>query len=95
MAAITWYELAWLARRGRISVSLPIGTWLGRLARSVRTVALSPSIAATAVSLPHTFPSDPADRLIYATAVEQGWKLVTKDDRLRLHRGAPSATTIW
>ncbi len=95
MAAITWYELGWLARQGRISVSLPIGTWLDQLARSVRTVALSPSIAATAVSLPRTFPGDPADRLIHATAVEHRWKLVTKDDRLRRHRGSPTATTTW
>ena len=95
VAAITWYELAWLARHGRISVAQPIGSWLGALARSVRTVALSPAIAATAVSLPETFPSDPADRLIYATAVENGWSLVTKDSRLRRHRGSPSVPTIW
>lgn len=95
VAAITWYELAWLARHGRISVALPIGSWLGTLARSVRTVALSPAIAATAVSLPETFPSDPADRLIYATAVESGWPLVTKDARIRSHRGSPSVPTIW
>ncbi len=95
VAAITWYELGWLARRGRISVSLPVGTWLRHLASSVRTVALSPSIAAIAVALPHTFPSDPADRLIYATAVEHGWPLVTKDDRLRQHRGSPAVPTIW
>lgn len=95
VAAISWYELGWLAMRGRISVSLPVGTWLGQLARSVRTAALTPAIAATAVALPHTFVGDPADRLIYATAVEHGWGLVTKDDRLRRHRGSPSAPTIW
>lgn len=95
VAAITWYELGWLAVRGRISVGLPVGTWLGQLASSVRTAALTPAIAATAVGLPHTFPGDPADRLIYATAVEHGWRLVTKDDRLRRHSGAPSVPTIW
>lgn len=95
VAAITWYELGWLAVRGRISVSLPVGTWLGQLAESVRTAALTPAIAATAVGLPHTFPGDPADRLIYATAVEHGWRLVTKDDRMRRHRGSPYAPTIW
>ena len=95
VAAITWYELGWLARRGRISVSLPIGTWLGHLAGSVRTAALSPAVAATAVALPDTFTGDPADRLIYATAVEHGWRLVTKDDRLRRHRGSPAVPTIW
>ena len=95
VAAISWYELGWLAVRGRISVQLPVGTWLGSLASSVRTAALTPAIAATAVALPRSFPGDPADRLIYATAVEHGWRLVTKDDRLRRHRGSPSAPTVW
>ena len=95
VAAITWYELGWLARKGRIGVSLPIGTWLGHLAGAVRTAALSPAIAATAVALPDTFVGDPADRIIYATAVEHGWRLVTKDDRLRRHRGSPVVPTIW
>lgn len=95
VAAITWYELAWLARHGRISVSLPIGAWLADLARSVRTVALSPAIAATAAALPTSFPSDPADRLIYATAIEHGRHLVTKDSRLRRYRASPAVRTIW
>lgn len=95
VAAISWYELAWLAQHGRISVTLPVGRWLETLARSVRTVSLAPSIAATAIGLPRGFPSDPADRLIYATAVEHGWQLVTKDARLRGHRGSPSVLTIW
>lgn len=95
VAAITWYELGWLARRGRISVSLPIGRWLGQLAESVRAAVSSPSVASIAASLPDTFPGDPADRLIYATAVEHGWSLVAKDDRMRRHRGSPSAPTVW
>ena len=95
VAAVTWYELAWLAHHGRITVDLSLDTWLSGLARSVRTVALSPSIAATAVRLPETFPSDPADRLIYATAIEHGWPLVTKDAPLRRHKGTPAARTIW
>ena len=95
VAAITWYELAWLARHGRIRVSRPIGAWLGLLARSVRTAPLTPAIAASAVGLPPTFPSDPADRVIYATAVKHGWQLVTKDARLRHHRDSPSVLTIW
>jgi PIN domain nuclease of toxin-antitoxin system len=35
------------------------------------------------VSLPSSFPGDPADRLVYATAVEHGCLLVTKDHRQR------------
>ena len=94
VADITWFELAWLAEHERIVVSIPIASWLRQLANQVRTIPISPSIANTAVGLPSTFPGDPADRLIYATAVEHGWRLVTKDQRLRGHRH-PHPVTVW
>jgi len=94
VASITWFELAWLAEHDRIRVSIPIRTWLEGLAGEVRTVGTTPAVAASAVGLPASFRGDPADRLIYATAVEQGWKLVTKDRRLRNHR-APRPMTVW
>jgi PIN domain nuclease of toxin-antitoxin system len=94
VAAITWFELAWLARRERIVVTIPIRSWLEHLAAQVRTVPLTPAIAATAVSLPSTFPGDPADRLIYATAIEHGWRLITKDRKLRTHRH-PKPLALW
>lgn len=94
VAAISWFELAWLARHERIAVTVPIRSWLERLSSDLRTVSVSPAIADTAVALPSSFPGDPADRLIYATAVEQGWQLVTKDRRLRDHRHA-RAIALW
>ena len=94
IADITWFELAWLARHERIVVTIPIAAWLGRLATQVRTVAVTPAIANTAVALPSSFPGDPADRLIYATAIENGWLLVTKDLRLREHRH-PHPVAVW
>ncbi len=94
VAAITWFELAWLAQHQRIIVSIPVRSWLEQLSASVRTVGITPAIAASAVALPSTFPNDPADRLIYATAVEHGWQLVTKDGRLRRHRH-PRPMTVW
>jgi PIN domain nuclease of toxin-antitoxin system len=94
VAGITWYELAWLATHGRIAVAMPVGSWLEQLATQVRTVGVTPAIASTAVSLPASFPSDPADRLIYATAVEQGCSLVTKDRQMREHRH-PRKVTLW
>jgi len=86
VAAISWWELAWMARHERISVAIPVRSWLERLAAQLRTVSVSPAIADTAVSLPSSFPGDPADRMIYATAIEHGWRLVTKDRQLRDHR---------
>lgn len=83
VAAITWFELAWLARHERIVVGIPTRSWLDQLATQLRTIAITPAIADTAVSLPASFPGDPADRMIYATAVEHGMPLVTKDARLR------------
>lgn len=94
VASISWFELAWLAENERIVVSVPVRSWLDDLAGDVRTVALTPAVAATAVALPSSFPGDPADRLIYATAVEHGWRLVTKDRRLRDHRH-PRPVTVW
>lgn len=94
VSGITWYELAWLAAHGRIRIDEPVGAWLRGLSASVRTVGITPAIAGRAAALASTFPGDPADRLIYATAVEQGWRLVTKDRRLRDH-DHPSPVTLW
>jgi PIN domain nuclease of toxin-antitoxin system len=94
VSSISWFELAWLARHDRITVSMPIRSWLEGLAEEIRTVGVTPAIADSAVTLPPSFPGDPADRLIYATAVEHGWQLVTKDRRLRSHRH-PRPLTFW
>lgn len=94
VASITWFELAWLATHERIAVSIPIQAWLDGLSAQVRTVGTTPSIAVAAVSPPRTFPGDPVDRLIYATAVEHGWPLITKDQRLRDHRH-PTPIVVW
>lgn len=94
VADISWFELAWLARHDRIVVTIPIAAWLQKLAAQVRTIPVTPAIAHTAVSLPSSFPGDPADRLIYATAIEQGWPLITKDHGLRRHRH-PRPVAVW
>lgn len=94
VASISWFELAWLASRERIVVTIPARAWLDQLAEQVRTVGITPAIASTAASLPSSFPGDPADRLIYATAIERGWSLVTKDERLRGHL-YPRQITVW
>jgi PIN domain nuclease of toxin-antitoxin system len=74
----------------------------GRPGASTRGASITSSIAAhlnrapahVLRALPASFAGDPADRLIYATAVEHGWPLVTKDRRLRNHRH-PRPVTVW
>ena len=94
VSAITWFELAWLAAHERVIVTIPVRSWLEQLADGLQTLRVTPAIAATAVALPSSFPGDPADRLVYATAVEHGCLLVTKDHRLRRHRH-PRPVTVW
>lgn len=94
VAAVSWYELAWLARHGRIALNIPIRSWLEGLGAQVRTIGVSPAIADAAVALPDSFPGDPADRQIYATAIEQGVKLVTKDGAIAEH-DRPRSLVVW
>lgn len=94
IAAVSWYELAWLAENGRIRLSLPVRAWFDELASGVSTLPLTPAIAATAAELPRSFPRDPSDRIIYATAIEEGLRLVTRDERLLGHPH-PRRIAIW
>ena len=94
VAAVSWWELAWLASHDRIRVIRPIRSWLEGLAADVHTLGITPAIAETAAALPRSFPGDPCDRLIYATAIEHGARLVTKDERMRAHRH-PRPITLW
>jgi PIN domain nuclease of toxin-antitoxin system len=59
VAGITWFELAWLADHDKIVLDVPVRSWLDGLAADVRTIPVSPAIAATAVDLPGSFPGDP------------------------------------
>lgn len=91
---ISWWELAWLAEHGRIVLAVPVRSWLEELARGIRTLPVTQAIADTAARLPASFPGDSADRLIYATALEHGCPLVTKDRRLHRHRH-PRRVAVW
>lgn len=94
VAAISWFELAWLARHERIVVNVPIRSWLEGLAAQLKTIGVTPAIADTATALPSSFPGDPADRLIYATAIEHNFRLVTKDKAILTHPG-PRSLAVW
>jgi PIN domain nuclease of toxin-antitoxin system len=91
---ISWFEIAWLVQGARIEGVRRLDRWMAALSDEVRSVPISPQIATVAAALPAAFPRDPADRIIYATALENGWPLVTKDERIRAYR-ADQLTMIW
>jgi PIN domain nuclease of toxin-antitoxin system len=94
VSGITWYELAALVRRERITLSDPFPVFASAIAQRVRTVGISWTVAESAAALPSTFPGDPADRIIYATAQVNGWKLITRDGRMHEHDRARSVV-VW
>jgi PIN domain nuclease of toxin-antitoxin system len=93
--AICCWELAMLVVKGRIALGRDTRTWIRQALGQPGIVALplSPKVAVDAALLDRDeFEGDPADRLIYATARDQGSPLVTRDARLRAFdpRG-----TVW
>ena len=84
IAAISLWEVALLASRGRIVLGKSIGLWLKEaLAEPGPTIdPLSPQIAIESYALPEAFHRDPADRLIVATARVANATLMTRDRRI-------------
>ena len=94
VASATLFELARMAAEGKITTVRPPAEWLkGLVAESAVTVCeLTTDIAAVAAYLPPTFPSDPFDRIIAATAIVERLALVTSDTRIQRSR---VVHTIW
>jgi PIN domain nuclease of toxin-antitoxin system len=92
VAAITLWELAWLAENGRIEVAGSVESFVRETAARIIVQPITPEIAAIAIQLPAGFPRDPADRLIAATAIAEGAPLVTADEQVRK---AKVVRTIW
>lgn len=69
---------------GRIELDLPLRDWLERAVAPplVRRHAITPAIAAEVAALPPSFPRDPADRILVATARILGSTLITSDRRI-------------
>ena len=88
----TLFEVGWLIVRGRIRPQVPLETFLRNMARGFELVPLSTELAVAAAQLPAGFPSDPADRIIAATALVSGAVLITADERIR-RSGA--VRTLW
>jgi PIN domain nuclease of toxin-antitoxin system len=79
-------EVALLTVRGRISLDRDVGVWVRQALADSRVEALAPSadVAVAAALLDRdSFPGDPIDRVIYATARAARAQLVTRDRAIR------------
>jgi PIN domain nuclease of toxin-antitoxin system len=92
ISAISVWELASLFARGRIQGYGSIEASLKLLIEGVSVRPITPEIAALATQFPADYSSDPADRLIGATARAEGLTLVTRDENIRR---SPLLKTVW
>jgi PIN domain nuclease of toxin-antitoxin system len=94
VATISAMEVAALVRRGKIALESNARPWVAKAlaAERVRELPLTAEIAVEAGSFGDDFVGDPADRIIYATAIVTGSKLVTRD---RFLRGYDPVRTVW
>ena len=95
LSAISVWELAMLVDHGTVALDRPTQIWVhDLLSDGIVTLAeLTPAIAVAAAQLDE-FTGDHADRIIYATAVQNQLTLVTKDERLAEYAQANGDATI-
>lgn len=84
VSAISFWEIAMLHRRRRITLSLPLQSWRALVLETPGfiEVPLTGDVAIESVNLPGDLDSDPADRMLIATARLRGWTMATRDDRI-------------
>jgi PIN domain nuclease of toxin-antitoxin system len=94
IASVSLVEIAAAMTRGRIMAGGLPEAALNEMLRATAVVVkeITPVVAMLATQFPSTFPGDPADRIIAATATAEGAPLVTRDSKLRR---SPFVQTVW
>jgi PIN domain nuclease of toxin-antitoxin system len=90
VSPITAWEIANLARKNRIALTMPVAAWIRQCLAGIEASLpeLSVSILVESCALPGAPPGDPADRIIIATAREHGLTIVSRDAAILAYAGA-------
>jgi PIN domain nuclease of toxin-antitoxin system len=88
---ITLWELTSLARKGRLRLNISLESLLNEVEARFVVLPISGRACVCASGLPETYPKDPADRIIGATALVEGLRLLTADREIR----RSTVQTIW
>lgn len=94
ISVISCWEVAMLVAKDRLVLDRDIEIWMDQALKlqRVRLAPLTPAIAVRSSRLDKKFTGDPADRIIVATALESGYSIVSKDERIRKY---PKVRIIW
>jgi PIN domain nuclease of toxin-antitoxin system len=89
---ITLLELATLASKRRIQLDISLESFLQEVEARFIVLPVSGRACVRAIGLPATYPKDPADRIIGATALVEGLPLLTADREILRSK---VIRTIW
>ena len=92
VSGFTLIELAMLYGKGRIRLGMSPESFLLEVEAQFVVLPVSARACARTLTLPASYPKDPADRVIGATALVEGMVLVTADAEIRRAR---AVRTVW
>lgn len=94
VSSISIWEIYLLVKKQRLKLTIDTDSWLEKVENLplVQFIPIDNKIAGKSVNLPGNLHNDPADRIIIATARENGAHLLTSDQRIRKY---PHIQTIW
>ena len=94
VSSVSTWEGALLVKKGRLRLAMDVADWVAKCEAlpNLRFVAPDNRIMLRSVFLPGELHNDPADRIIVATALTLGAKLVSSDEKLEQYA---HVETIW
>ena len=94
LSAISPWEVAKKASKGRLELSVPLDEWMARAIEEtfISVLPLTPEISVESCRLPGDFHQDPADQIIAATARIHDLVLMSSNKRLL---GYNHVRTAW
>lgn len=94
VSSISVWEISLLLKENELGFFIDPNNWLEKVESLpyIRFVPVDNKIAVVSVNLPNFLHKDPADRIIIATALNLGAKLVTSDKKILDYK---QVQTIW
>ncbi|MCK5508160.1 MAG: type II toxin-antitoxin system VapC family toxin [Desulfobacterales bacterium] len=94
ISSISAWEVALLVLKKRLVLTVDVSDWImkSEALPFIKFIPVSNSIAVKSVNQLEPIHSDPADRIIIATAISEGAPLITKDEKILAY---PHVQTIW
>lgn len=92
ISCITLYELSLLSTKRRVDYGMPLEPFLNLVESLFIVKPITGRICAETMRLPESYPKDPMDRMIGATALVEGLTLVTADAAIRRSK---AVATLW